>query len=84
MIYNDLNKICLSRFIDIFLGDIDKVVQGGRYSIREKALAAEKLCNEYLSIIGGKSVSAQINRKNEVLKIQIRLNCLAICQAPGE
>lgn len=44
-------------------GDIDKVVQGGRYSIREKALAAEKLCNEYLSIIGGKSVSAQINRK---------------------
>lgn len=80
MIYNDLNKICLSRFINIFLGDIDKVVQGGRYSIREKALAAEKLCNEYLSIIGGMSVSAQINRKNEVLKIQIRLNCLAICQ----
>ena len=43
MIYNDLSKIALSRFIDIFLGDIDKVVQGGAHSIKEKVLAAEKL-----------------------------------------
>lgn len=75
MIYNDLSKIALSRFIDIFLGDIDKVVQGDSHSIKEKVLAAEKLCNEYLSIIGGKSAVAQIIRRNEVLNIQIRLNC---------
>lgn len=80
MVYNDLGKICLSRFIDIFLGDIDKVVQSGKYSTKEKVLAAEKLCNEYLTIIGGKSVIAQINRRDEVLKIQIRLNCFAICE----
>lgn len=80
MIYNDLDKICLSRFIDIFLGDIDKVVQGGKYSAEEKALAAEKLCNEYLSIVGGKSATSLISRRNEILKIQIRLNCLAVCE----
>lgn len=80
MIYNDLSKIALSRFIDIFLGDIDKVVQGGAHSIKEKVLAAEKLCNEYLSIIGGKSAVAQIIRRNEVLNIQIRLNCFSMCE----
>ena len=80
MIYNDLDKICLSRFIDIFLGDIDKVVQGGKYSTKEKALAAEKLCNEYLSIVGGKSAISLISRRNEILKIQIRLSCLAVCE----
>lgn len=80
MIYNDLDKICLSRFIDIFLGDIDKVVQGDKYSAEEKALAAEKLCNEYLSIVGGKSAITLISRRNEILKIQIRLNCLAVCE----
>ena len=80
MIYNDLSKIALSRFIDIFLGDIDKVVQGDSHSIKEKVLAAEKLCNEYLSIIGGKSAVAQIIRRNEVLNIQIRLNCFFMCE----
>lgn len=80
MIYNDLGKISLSRFIDIFLGDIDKVVQKGMYSAGEKVAAAERLCNEYLSIIGGRSAVAQISRRNEVLKIQIRLNCLSICE----
>lgn len=80
MIYNDLSKIALSRFIDIFLGDVDKVVQSGVHSIKEKVLAAEKLCNEYLSIIGGKSAVAQIIRRNEVLNIQIRLNCFSMCE----
>ncbi|RGM26966.1 hypothetical protein [Bacteroides sp. OM08-17BH] len=80
MIYNDLGKISLSRFIDIFLGDIDKVVQKGMYSAGEKVAAAERLCNEYISIIGGRSAVAQISRRNEVLKIQIRLNCLSICE----
>ena len=80
MIYNDLGKISLSRFIDIFLGDIDKVVQKGMYSAGEKVAAAERLCNEYFSIIGGRSAVAQISRRNEVLKIQIRLNCLSICE----
>lgn len=80
MIYNDLGKISLSRFIDIFLGDIDKVVQKGMYSAGEKVAAAERLCNEYLSIIGGRSAVAQISRRNEVLKIQIRLKCLSICE----
>lgn len=36
MLYEDLDKISLSRFIDIFLGDIDKVIIKGQYSQKRK------------------------------------------------
>lgn len=76
MMYTELDKMPLSRFIDVFLGDMDKVVIRGRYSQEEKAKASGKLCNEYLSIIGGKSAVSHINRRNEVLKIHMRMCCL--------
>lgn len=76
MMYTELDKMPLSRFIDVFLGDMDKVVIKGRYSQEEKVKASEKLCNEYLSIIGGKSVVSHINKRNEVLKIHMRMCCL--------
>lgn len=79
MIYTELDKISLSRFIDIFLGDIDKVVVRGQYSQKEKEEASEKLCNEYLSIIGGKSVISHINRRNEIMKIHMRMCCFERC-----
>lgn len=79
MIYTELDKISLSRFIDIFLGDIDKVVVRGQYSQKEKEEASEKLCNEYFSIIGGKSVISHINRRNEILKIHMRMCCFERC-----
>lgn len=79
MIYTELDKIPLSRFIDVFLGDMDKVSPEGEYSREEKEKAAERLCNEYLSIVGGKSVSAHIGKRNDVLKIQMRLSCLGKC-----
>lgn len=76
MIYTELEKIPLSRFIDVFLGDIDKVVVNGNHSREEKENASEKLCNEYLYIIGGKSVVSHINKRNEILKIHMRMCCL--------
>lgn len=76
MMYTELDKMPLSRFIDVFLGDMDKVVIRGRYSQEEKVKASERLCNEYLSIIGGRSVVSHINRRNEVLKIHMRMCCL--------
>lgn len=79
MIYTELDKISLSRFIDIFLGDIDKVVVRGQYSQKEKEEASEKLCNEYFSIIGGKSIISHINRRNEIMKIHMRMCCFERC-----
>lgn len=79
MIYTELDKISLSRFIDIFLGDIDKVIVKGQYSQKEKEEAYEKLCNEYFSIIGGKSVVSHINKRNEILKIHMRMCCFERC-----
>lgn len=79
MLYKDLNKITLSNFIDIFLGDTDKVVVRGQYSQKEKEEASEKLCNEYLSIVGGKSMQTLINRRNEILKIHMRMCCFERC-----
>lgn len=60
MMYTELDKMPLSQFIDVFLGDMDKVVIRGRYSQEEKVKASEKLCNEYLSIIGGGSLLFRI------------------------
>lgn len=78
MMYTELDKMPLSRFIDVFLGDMDKVVIRGSHSYEEKVKVSEKLCNEYLSIIGGKSVVSHINKRNEILKIHMRMRSLDI------
>ena len=46
---------------------------------KEKEEASEKLCNEYFSIIGGKSVISHINRRNEIMKIHMRMCCFERC-----
>lgn len=80
MIYKELDKIPLSRFIDVYLGNINRVSEGGKYSTKEKKEAAEKLCGRYLSIVGGKSMLSKISRRNEVLKLQMRISCLDACK----
>lgn len=80
MLYKELDKIPLSRFIDVYLGNVNRVAEGGKYTRAEKEAAAEGLCNRYLSIVGGKSMLAQISRRNEVLKLQMRLSCLEACR----
>ena len=83
--YTDLNDITLSRFIDIYLGDTAKTVRegaSGEASCGEAARqeAAARLCMEYLSIVGGKSLMAQISRRNEMLSLQMRMACLDACR----
>lgn len=80
MLYTELDKIPLSRFIDVYLGNINRVAEGGKYSRAEKKEAAERLCSRYLSIVGGRSMLAQISRRNEVVKLQMRLTCLQACR----
>ena len=79
MIYTELDKITLSRFIDVYLGNINRVADGGIHTKEEKMEAAKKLCSRYLSIVGGKSMLSQISRRNEVLKLQMRISCLDSC-----
>lgn len=83
--YTDLNDITLSRFIDIYLGDTAKTVRegaSGKESCMEakRKEAAARLCAQYLSIVGGRAVMAQISRRNEMLSLQMRMACLDACR----
>lgn len=78
MIYT-LDTISLSRFIDVFLGDINKAVEGD-YTENEKKDAAESMCHEYMSIVSGKSVASLLVKRNSILKIEMRRTCLEVCR----
>lgn len=75
-----MNDISLSRFIEVYLGDVSKAVKEGECSKREQREAASRLCARYLSIVGGRSLLAQISRKDEMLRTQMRLSCLEACR----
>ena len=80
-----MNDITLSRFIDIYLGDTAKTVRecaSGKESCMEakRKEAAARLCAQYLSIVGGRAVMAQISRRNEMLSLQMRMACLDACR----
>ena len=83
-VYNDLNEITLSRFIEVYLGDVSKTVKEGECSEREQREAAARLCALYLSIVGGRSLLAQISRRDEMLRSQMRLSCLEACRRLSE
>lgn len=81
MIYERLDEIPLARFVDVYLGDIDRVTDGkGRHSEAEKREAAGKLCSRYVQIVGGRAVSVRISRRNELLKREMRLTVLQSCR----
>ena len=79
-VYNDLDEITLSRFIDVYLGDVSKVVKEGECGKGEQREAAARLCAKYLSIVGGRSLLAQISRRDGMLRVQMRLSCLEACR----
>lgn len=78
MIY-ELDTIPLGRFIDVYLGDASKAVEG-EYSEAEQREAAERMCDAYMSIVGGKSLASLIVRRHQALKIQMRGSCLSLCK----
>ena len=75
-----MNEITLSRFIDVYLGDVSKAVKEGKCGKAEQREAAARLCARYLSIVGGRSLLAQISRRDEMLRAQMRLSCLEACR----
>lgn len=80
MIHTDLDKISLRTFVDVFCGDINAVCDGD-YTEKEKLGAAEKLINEYLSIVGGKTITAELIKRNEILNNAIKIDCMNNCKA---
>lgn len=80
MIYTDLDRIPLRAFIDVFCGDIDAICKGGTHFPKEKAENAERLVNEYLLIIGGRSAGAQLYKKNEGFNNNLKIACMEACQ----
>lgn len=80
-----LDTIRLADFIDLFLGDVTKAVTEGSPTDEEIAQAAQTMCEDYLRIVGGRQVAAQLSRENEALKLRMRDACLraarALCEA---
>lgn len=81
--YKDLDEIKLGRFVEVFLGNVEMVVKPGskeKHSHKEMEEAAERLCCKYLEITGGKTMQARLTRRNEMLKLEMRLAALDACK----
>ena len=80
-----LDTIRLADFISLFLGDHGKAVAEGEATQQEVEDAARAMCEEYIRIVGGRQVAAQLSRVNEALKLRMRDVCLraarALCEA---
>lgn len=80
-----LDTIRLADFISLFLGDHGKAVAEGEATQQEIEDAARRMCEEYIHIVGGRQVAAQLSRENEALKLRMRDVCLraarALCEA---
>lgn len=80
-----LDTIRLADFISLFLGDHGKAVAEGEATQQEIEDAARRMREEYIRIVGGRQVAAQLSRENEALKLRMRDVCLraarALCEA---
>lgn len=80
-----LDTIRLVDFVSLFLGDVTKAVAEGKPTDAEIRQAAQTMCEDYLRIVGGRQVAAQLSRENEALKLRMRDVCLraarALCEA---
>lgn len=83
MIYTDLDRISLRRFIDVFCGDSDAVCEGN-YSEEEKKKAVSGLVNEYMSIVGKKGILAEVSKKNEIIGLMIKIGVMNACRYLAE
>lgn len=76
-----LDTIRLADFISLFLGDHGKAVAEGEATQQEVEDAARTMCEEYIRIVGGRQVAAQLSRENEALKLRMRDVCLRAARA---
>lgn len=80
MIHTTLDKLPLSRFIDMCNGDLNVIVKSGKPNINDLEVASERLINEYMIIIGSNSVKSDIIRKSEMVELMIYINVLGISE----
>lgn len=72
MYYKDLDQISVGKFIEVFCGNLNALVVNGSHKQDDLSYAAKQMINEYLSIIGGKVLLAEISRKNEIINLRIK------------
>lgn len=79
MYYKDLDQISVGKFIEVFCGNLDALVVNGSHRQDDLSYAAKQMINEYMSIIGGKVLLAEISRKNEIINLRIKIDCMEAC-----
>lgn len=79
MIYDDLDKIPMSRFIEVFMGNLTKV-SDGELAEADAIAIAERLLAEYSEIVGGRSAIAEITKQNEMLNCELKIECMRVCE----
>lgn len=76
MIYNaDINDIPLNVLIEVFTNDNHNI----EFSIPTED-AVQKITHEYMNIVGGKTISAQLTNSNRVLNLMLVLECVTACE----
>ena len=80
MLYNDLDKIPLDIFIDVFLGEKRKLIIDGNHSEEELESQSSMLISEYIEIVGGASVSSEILKKSNLINLHIKVECMRIAE----
>lgn len=73
-----LESISLSDFLRVYEGNTE-YAGDGKESIEAKNKASEQMIMEYLEIVGGKTVSCEISKKNEQINNDIKLNLMDAC-----
>lgn len=79
-----LESIKLADFIEVFLGDTGRVLIEGEADAVTLSREAARLCQQYISIVGGKAVASEVVRRNDILKIEMRtkvLDVVRVCMA---
>lgn len=79
-----LDTISLADFIDLYLGDDTKTVAEGNPPQEKIAEAATAIKLDYIRIIGGKTVDAQLLKADAELKLKMRAIVLDAAKALAE
>lgn len=79
MIYRELESIPLANFIEVFMGNLNELGPD-KCSKEERKEIAESMINEYFSIVGGKSLLAEISRNSEFINLSIKVDCVEACK----
>lgn len=80
MIYNSLNEIPMTRFMDVYSGNLQSLIKSGEHSDSELKEVSERLIHEYISIIGGANIEAEINKRRSICNLMRNIRCMELCE----